>query len=187
MLGKAFSAIRLVRPLPRAAQSAPTQNPLFLTPKHLSVVMAVHPNCPLSASSLIEMAKLYTRMSEEITVTILAFSSEADPEAWTASAELATLSNMEVRILNDTNGENARRLGITKSGEVKIFSPNGKLLYDGGIAPAPDRRWNNSGEEMIVEVINGSAFKQLNSPLYGRPLFDSPTPEPGSVLQLAHN
>jgi hypothetical protein len=186
LLVKAFSALQNLDPLPRVAPAKATEAPVIADPKHLSLVMAVHPKCVYTESSLAEVRKIFARLPEEITVTLLEFSEEGEAENWTsgAEAELSVLSKLQARILTDRNGEIAKRLGITKSGQVKLFSPNGKLLYDGGIVGGVGG--GSASEESIVEIINGSIFKPVITSSFGRKLFDEPRVET-VALEIAHN
>lgn len=188
LLVKAFSAMQNIDSLPHIAPARPSETPVFVDRKHLSLVMAIHPNCVYAASSLGELRKIYARLPEEIAVTLLEFAPEGEAESWTTASatELAALSKLQARILMDRNGDIARGLGITKSGQLKIFSPNGKLLYDGGIAPEIRASGVGGSEELIVDIINGSTFNPVATSSFGCNLFDQPGCET-TTLAIAHN
>lgn len=183
LLGKAFSALQTLDPLPKVARARTVEPPVFVDRKHLSLVMAVHPNCLYSAASLAELRKIYARMPEEMMVTLLEFTPEGEAQTWNSAAagELAALAKLQARILTDRNGEIARRLGITKSGELKLFSPNGKLLYDGGIAGGLGTVGAGLGEETVEDIINGSNFQTISVPSFGCSLFGEPGCDNGAV------
>jgi hypothetical protein len=188
LLVKAFSALQTFDPLPGVGRVKPTETPVFVDPKHLSAVMAIHPKCLYTESSLAEMRKILARMPEEITVTLLEFSADGEKESWTtnAAAELSALSKMQARILIDANGEMAQALGITKSGQLKLFSPNGKILFDGGVVAGFGTTGFSGSEELIVDIISGSAFKPVFTSNFGCKLFDQPDCET-TALAMAHN
>jgi hypothetical protein len=144
--------------------SAPLDELSFAGRKHLSLVIAVHPGCPTSRKMLTEAIRISYRVPGEVKVTALIFSPDDEKIDADANSNLLPLTRIKAKILTDRNGEIARNLGITNSAQALLFSPNGKVLYNGGITP---NSRSNPGEETVVEIINGSDINPLWAPPHG--------------------
>lgn len=152
----------------------PPPKAAFVDRHHLSVVVALHPGCACSSATIGELARIYHRVPEEIQITALILKHGTDDVSWTRPNDLATLANVKARILIDTNGLLARRLGMAVSGQLHIYSPNGKLLYNGGITRGSGEIGDNLGEQSVMEIIHGSLARSESYPAYGCSLFDTP-------------
>jgi hypothetical protein len=141
----------------------------FAGRKHFSLVISAHLNCPGSRGTIAEAVRICYRVPEEVKVIALVVSEGDEKIEVSTFPELSGLAKVKARILSDRNGERARALGITNLAQALLFSPNGKHLYDGSITAAPGRR-ENSGEERVVQIINGSGAIALPSEPQGCPI-----------------
>ena len=145
-------------------QTDDSQPMSFAGRKYLSLVIAVHPECPTSRATLSEAVRICYRVPGEVKVTALVFG--ANEKEISQNALFAGLAKVKSRILSDADGAVAKRLGLTNSGQALLFSPNGNLLYNGSITTTPNRT-GNPGEEMVVEIIHGSNTTSMNAAPHG--------------------
>ena len=136
----------------------------FAGRNYVSLVIAVHPDCPTSRETLREAVRICYRVPGEVKVTALAFG-EYEKEI-SQNPMFMGLAKVKSRILSDTSGEVSRRLGLTNSAQALLFSPNGNLLYSGSITASPERL-SNAGEETVVEIINGSTITSVVTAPHG--------------------
>jgi hypothetical protein len=146
---------------------APEIKSEFYEPNCVTLVIALHPDCNCAKATIGELVKMYNRVPEELKIIILAFTPEDDTNAWKHTALLSPLNRINARIIPDLNGEKARKVGITTSGQAQLLSPNGKVLYNGGITAACGRNGKNPGEDMVMQIVYGSGFHTENFPAYG--------------------
>ena len=135
----------------------------FAGRKCLTLVIAVHSNCPDSWATTSAAMRICHRVPGEVKLTVLFLGKEDDISRNPAFAGLA---KMKSQILSDLNGEAARRIGLTNFGQALLFSPNGNLLYSGSITPSANRS-GNPGEEVVIELINGSTVSSSGAAPYG--------------------
>jgi len=136
----------------------------FAGRKYVSLVIAVHPDCPSSRATMREAVRICDRVPGEVKVTALVFGE--DEKEILQNPMFAGLAKVKSRILSDTTGDVARRLGLTNSAQALLFSPNGNLLYNGSITASVERP-TNLGEETVVEILNGSTVTSIVSPPHG--------------------
>jgi hypothetical protein len=162
---------------------ASEEHPELYEPNCVTLVVALHPNCNCAKATIGELVKMYNRVPDELKITVLAFTSEGDTNAWKHTALLSPFTRIPARIIADLNGRTARRLGITTSGQAQLLSPNGKVLYNGGITGACGLNGKNPGEDMVMQIVYGSGFHTENFPAYGCAL--SKPQLSGAELQIA--
>ena len=61
-----------------------------------------------------------------------------------------------MRVVNDVEGVEARRFGAQTSGTTSLYSPDGRLLFSGGITSSRGHEGDNAGEDALTQAISGS-------------------------------
>jgi hypothetical protein len=77
------------------------------------------------------------------------------------------VTQMHLEFMHDPTGNEARRFGLTTSGEVAVYSAGGDLLYTGGITGARAHEGDNSGEDAAVAAVLGERSAQKQAPVFG--------------------
>src|SRR5437764_13188302 len=77
------------------------------------------------------------------------------------------VTQMHLESLRDPSGSEARRFGLTTSGEVAVYSAGGDLLYTGGITGARAHEGDNSGEDAANGAIAGERSEKEQAPVFG--------------------
>jgi hypothetical protein len=129
--------------------------------------MVVHPRCPCSQATIGELAILMTRSRRGAAAYVLFYS----PLAWGSSIEETTLWRSAaaipgVVVLRDVEGAEARRFGVSTSGQALVYNRAGALLFSGGITSARGHMGDNAGLEAILSFIKQGAGV-ARTPVYG--------------------
>jgi len=139
-----------------------------------NLVMALHPNCPCSRSSVRELAAIQARHSESVAVHVLLYSPEADQASWHDADLERTLSEIPgVRIVRDPGALIAVAFGAKTSGHVILYGADGNLAFSGGITRGRGVAGNSPGREIIVRQLLGDRPAVMRTEVFGCPLVDS--------------
>jgi hypothetical protein len=142
-------------------------------PLHPTLVMAVHPHCPCTQASLEELARVVARSRGRLTVKILVYKPDGSGEVWEKTdlwRKAAAIPG--VTVVADEYGEEAARFHASTSGEVLLFDPSGRLLFEGGITAARGRPGDNPGEDAVAALVSGGAARRTRMPVFGCSLLD---------------
>jgi len=151
----------------------PRESPIERDPSKFTLIMFAHPHCPCTRASIAELARIMTRTNGRIDCRVLFVQSETaapEPEMtenWQASAEIPG-----VRVLYDSGGVSARLFGVRTSGQVVLYDPQGKLMFQGGITRARGHQGDNAGAEAVLAVMKGDSPSCRSAPVFGCALLD---------------
>ncbi|MBX9722011.1 MAG: hypothetical protein K2X81_11490, partial [Candidatus Obscuribacterales bacterium] len=165
---------------PGAAANPPVQwgsnSQIRLSPDRPTLVMLAHPHCPCTRASIAELAKLMTKHQSKLNAYVLFLSPNASGTDWQKtdlwrSAELIP----GVTVLSDTNGIEAKQLNSTTSGQTLVYSPQGQLLFSGGITAARGQTGDNFGLNSLISTLDTQSTKPRKAPVFGCPMVN-PSP-----------
>lgn len=131
------------------------------------ILMALHPHCPCSEASVDELVQIYSRAPGRVKVTALVFKPSEESDDWIKTESLKSLERMHPRIVIDTNGVLAARMGLATSGQVRVYNRKAELLYDGGITGGRGHRGDNEGERAVLQLVRGEAKTARCTPAFG--------------------
>jgi hypothetical protein len=132
------------------------------------LVMAVHPKCPCTRASAEQLSRLIARFREQLHCVVLVYKPANESDDWTDTNLIKSLSEQPgTRLLVDVNGQKALKLGMSTSGAVILYSPQGRARYWGGITAARGHAGDNLGADAIASVLNGSPPEDVSQPVYG--------------------
>jgi hypothetical protein len=80
----------------------------------------------------------------------------------------------------DEGGAEARRFGATTSGHAVLYSPDGRLLFRGGLTGARGHAGDNANLDALAAVLDGAPSPHINVPVFGCPLFELPSTTEGA-------
>lgn len=138
-----------------------------------TLVMTVHPRCACTAATIGELARVVARAPRLMRVYVLAVIPDAAScNDWQHTTLLARAGEIPgVRVVNDVGGVEARRFGAQTSGYSSLYSPDGQLLFSGGITSSRGHEGDNAGEDALIQAVSGLQPAQSQSPVFGCPLF----------------
>jgi hypothetical protein len=136
-----------------------------------TLLMFIHPKCPCSGASLIELADLKRRIGDRVQIQLVYLQPAGAPweceetKHWVFGRELDPDSPFK-----DVAGEEHHRFGATTSGEVFVFLPDARLAFHGGITPARGHVGENAGSQAIESLVLHSKSAWRESAVFGCPL-----------------
>jgi hypothetical protein len=83
-----------------------------------------------------------------------------------------------VEVRRDDGGIEARRFGVSTSGQTLLYSASGALVYAGGTTGARAKAGNNAGRDALVALLSGRTPAQTATPVFGCSLFGAGDPSP---------
>ncbi len=158
----------------------PAASSLTRDPTHATLVMFVHPRCPCSHASLVELGHLVARVRGRVAAHVAVVRPTGVDDADFAHGELRSLaaSLPEVRLVDDVGGVEARRFGAETSGATLVYETDGALAFSGGLTSVRGHEGDSFGQERIVALLSGQRPDRADSPVFGCPLDDhSPPPD----------
>lgn len=166
---------------PGAAAAAPlnwpADAPIIPNSTLPSLVLTIHPHCPCSRATIGELAKLMTDCQGKLTATVLMLRPANAPAGWEQTDLWTSAAAIPgVRVVTDEHGEGAHDFGASTSGQALLYSPDGRLLFAGGITESRGHAGDNAGRSAITALVLDPATTSHPHPastaVYGCPLFD---------------
>ncbi|MBT3212351.1 MAG: RedB protein [Planctomycetaceae bacterium] len=139
----------------------PNQASLRHSEHTFELVMFIHPRCPCTAASLEELSKLLPRLGADgrsiqrdgVRVHVVVLKPELTDAAFTDTLLVARALDMPgVQLVFDHGGVEAERFGAQTSGHTVLYSPNGRLLFVGGITGTRGHAGDNESAELVVRA-----------------------------------
>ena len=151
-----------------------------------TLLMMVHPHCPSSRASVIELSLLLAQVQGRVNANVLFVRPLGVPENWEKSELWVSVAKMAgVKLSVDHDGIEARRFGSSTSGHVMLYDPKGQLLFSGGITALRGHSGENAGRSaMVALLIQGHAAKD-QTPVFGCPLIGK-AKDPEELYDASH-
>lgn len=157
-------------------ESWPSDTGLSFDPTRANLVMFAHPQCPCSRATMTELAAIMTRCPRELRAVVCFSDPDEEPEQWTQSRLWRTADAIPgVEVVADVNGRLAQRFGSATSGQVFLFTPDGKNVFSGGITGARGHEGDNRGRRLVIALARGEACTIEHTAVFGCSLLDKPT------------
>jgi hypothetical protein len=159
-----------------AGERWPTHSTLKRADGSYSIVVVAHPECPCSRATVEELAVVMASGQSRVTATVLFLDEPGLPEAPESSELWQRASRIPgVAVVKDPQGREARQFGARTSGETRLYSPSGELLFHGGITGSRGHEGDNPGEEAIVAFVAGRMTSPVvrSTPVFGCALFET--------------
>lgn len=159
-----------------SVQSWPRDTTLPFDPTRANLVMFAHPQCPCSRASMAELAVIMTRCPGELRAVVCFSDPDEKPAQWTRSRLWRTADEIPgVKVVADVNGGLARAFGSATSGQVFLFTPDGRAVFSGGITGARGHEGENRGRNLVIALARGEACTTDRTPVFGCSLRDAPS------------
>jgi hypothetical protein len=151
-----------------------------------TLLMMVHPHCPSSRASVIELSLLLAQVQGRVNANVLFVRPLGVPENWEKSELWASVAKMAgVKLSVDHDGIEASRFGSNTSGHVMLYDTKGQLLFSGGITPLRGHSGDSDGRTaMVALLIQGRAAKD-QTPVFGCPLIGK-AKDPEELYDASH-
>ncbi|HEY2841144.1 MAG TPA: hypothetical protein VGJ26_18455, partial [Pirellulales bacterium] len=132
---------------PAAPQDWPSECSIERATDAQTLVMFVHPHCPCTRASLRELERVVAQSGGAVNPRIVISLPSEAPADW-RSTELRNLAERIPGsiVIDDADGEEARRFGVGISGTTLLYDARGKLAFQGGITAGRGHQGDNAGE-----------------------------------------
>ena len=158
-----------------------------------TLLLFFHPHCPCSRATTTELERILERVGDRVRTVAWVFDPEAFDEEWTRSELWARLERSpRVTVRSDFEAGEAQRFGAQTSGQAFLFTPDGTLLFSGGLTATRGHEGANGGQEALASLIESwgptepgshsatshSAFTgrdPIEWPVYGCPIYVEPS------------
>jgi hypothetical protein len=139
-----------------------------------TLVLFAHPKCPCTRATLEELDRLLARGRNKIAAFVFFLQSDELADAWADSdlrKKAAAIPN--VTVFNDPQGALAKTFGAQTSGHVVLYSPQGELLFSGGITESRGHSGRNASGIALISRLEREQSSRAETPVYGCSLVDS--------------
>jgi len=151
-----------------APEHWPSGSQITLDPKHDTLVMFAHPQCPCTRASIEELNRLLAQCHGEVATHVLFFKPGIFSNDWTRTDLWRSASSIPgVTMHEDSDGTQAHLFGAETSGDVLLYDTHGQLLFKGGITGSRGHAGDNLGESAIISLLAGQEANLKQTPVYG--------------------
>jgi hypothetical protein len=152
----------------QAPQSWPTNESISPAPGRFNLVLSLHPQCPCSVATAEELSGILARTGEAMEVHALVFTPAGAGNDWSKTSLIETVEQLpHVRIIRDVDGRQAERFGALTSGDAQLYSPDGELIFHGGVTGARGHAGDNAGRDAVEDLVLGGGSSLHSTPVFG--------------------
>jgi hypothetical protein len=149
----------------------PSESPVELAQDRDTLLMFAHPHCACAKCSLDELNRLVAKCPGKAAVHVFFLSPARYPSRWTLGGLWQSATSIPGAVVRgDVDGIVAGEFGAETSGSVLLYSPDGQLLFRGGITAESGCDPNKAAEESLLALLNGRQGSLSKTPVYGRRL-----------------
>ncbi|MGJ5817080.1 RedB protein [Paludibaculum fermentans] len=131
-----------------------------------TLVMLAHPGCPCTRASLRELERIQGETDGRLTAHVIFLAGDGLVDANSASVAMArAIRGVQVHV--DATAEEASRWGARTSGQVFLYSADGRLRFSGGITPSRGHEGLNTGHSAIVSFVRTGRLAMDRAPVFG--------------------
>jgi hypothetical protein len=138
-----------------------------------TLVVFMHPQCPCSRASLVELTAILSRSKGRVACTVVFVRPSNFDEGWERTDLWKTAERLAgVKVEVDSSGEQARLFKARASGEAFLYDAAGRLLFHGGMTGSRGHEGDNPSRQAIVACIESGIAAREQSEVYGCGLLD---------------
>ena len=147
-----------------------------------TLLMFIHPQCPCSRASLIELGKFASTRRSPIALRIVLIRPKKFEEGWERTS-LYTLAERipHAIVITDPDAQEAKRFGATTSGETLLYAADGRLVFQGGLTAARGHEGRSAGQDALQELIGADGSRVCRTSVFGCALGETSSPRKGST------
>ncbi len=139
-----------------------------------TLILLAHPQCSCTRASLAELGEALARATIRPKTYVLFLKPEGLSDEWAVSDLWRIAAALpEVTVVRDDAGAEARRFGVSTSGQTLLYDTTGRLLFAGGITGARAHQGDNDGRRSIVALLNRETPARSETNVFGCSLFSA--------------
>jgi hypothetical protein len=156
-----------------------------------SLLLFVHPHCPCTQATIVELERLLTSFQstgrlDRLELWVVAAIPRRAPKEWTFTSLIErSLRLPKAKLCLDLGGIEASRFAALTSGTVILYSPDGRLRYSGGVTAARGHAGASAGIRALARLLTEGSGPTSAVPALGcRLVLEDPNPG-GDIARLA--
>jgi hypothetical protein len=129
-----------------------------------------HPRCPCTRATIGELERLVPHFRERVTAMVYFENPNTGTPNWRDEMLWNSVQAIPgVTVSYDEDSREARLFGARTSGQTFLYSPEGQLLFSGGITPERGHMGDSVGRAAILQAIRGDTWpvQAIQTPVYG--------------------
>ena len=144
-----------------------------------TLVMLAHPYCGCMRATLDELNVLLNRVGKRVQTTVMFLRPEDRPPEWSQTATWTLATQIPgVTVQEDLGGREHRLFHAGTSGQLVLYDPAGRLVFNGGITASRGHSGDNLGLQRIISLVERGTADRAGNAVYGCSL---DTPEAATV------
>lgn len=158
----------------KATLRIPASHSITLDARRPTVVVFAHPHCPCSRASLVQLERIFGTFENKLSARIYFYKPKGQTDEWLKTE----LWRMALRFPNtaitpDHEGYEAKRFGATTSGEVFVYSPDGAMLFHGGLTASRGHEGDSVGTRSLEQIVHQGYSEVVEAAVFGCSLFQN--------------
>lgn len=144
----------------------PSESKALRNPSGYTLVVALHPECGCSQATLENLETLLAAAKGKLRADVLCVEypeleeNARDSDNWRRANQIKGVS-----LMLDSGAAEAKRFAARTSGESRLYGPDGRLLFRGGITSGRGHAGDNPGSDAVLNLVNGG--NQTGAPAVG--------------------
>ncbi len=148
----------------------PAESPLPFSIDKPNLLVFFHPRCPCSRATATELNRVVAG-HPEVSIVPVMFCPEPRADEWANTTLVRNMTEIAgAGPFEDVGGLEATRFGATTSGHVMLYSPDGRLLFSGGVTSSRGHEGENTASDSLKRVLRGESPQLMSFPVYGCPI-----------------
>jgi hypothetical protein len=162
--GFGFAAVYQNRP----GEPAKPPSTLRQAPEKPELLVFIHPQCPCSRATLSELERLTAQTGSRLDTQVYVFAPKTQSRDWAMGDLYQRARDIPgVQVSLDPDGSSARSYGARTSGQVLLYSPEGRLVFSGGITASRGHEGDNDGKDAILAYAKDGHSTIRSTPVFG--------------------
>jgi hypothetical protein len=152
----------------------PAGTALVRSSEQPTLILLAHPQCSCTRASLAELAEALARATVRPRTYVVFLKPEGFSDDWAVSDLWRIAAALpDVTVVRDDAGTEARRFGVSTSGQTLLYDTTGTLRFAGGITGSRAHQGDNDGRRSIVELLNRNTPPRSETNVFGCSLFSA--------------
>jgi hypothetical protein len=132
------------------------------------VLLLAHPRCPCTRATVSELERIEAQTGGQLPVVVLFVLPAGREPQWVHTDLWQSAARIPgVRVVIDRGGVEARRFGVSTSGQTLFYDEHGTLRFAGGITPGRGHAGDNAGADAVVALARHEDVALASTPVYG--------------------
>lgn len=149
----------------------PGESGLSPNPAGETLVVAVHPHCPCTRATMVELNEVMLALRGRVKAYVLAVKPHEFPAGWEDTDVVSSARRIPgATVVVDLDGQKAALFGAQTSGEAMLYDGRGRLMFHGGITEGRGHIGDNPGVERILSLVRTGKADKNESLVFGCPL-----------------